>query len=112
MWKAKLINGDEFTLNETEAKALMAGMEARLPVNLGYAVINGVSVACLIDVEASKYKTNPIINDEDFVKWINGSSNAADLLSDRYYGDKYGKEWKIALEYKKKIETGEIKLLE
>ncbi|MFA6982278.1 MAG: hypothetical protein WC243_04660 [Patescibacteria group bacterium] len=112
MWKAKLINGDEFNLNDVEAKALIAGMEARLPVNLGYAVINGISVASLVDVEASKFKTNPIISDNDAQEYLlHGDYKKIDLLNSRYPGDKFEKEWKQALEYKKKIENGEIKLL-
>lgn len=111
MWKAKLINGDEFTLTEVEAKALIAGMESRLPVNLGFAVINGVSVASLIDEEASKTRTNPIINDPDFKAWLEGRGTRLDSLNSRYSGDKYSLEWKEALSYKQKIENGEVKLL-
>lgn len=111
MWVVKPVAGDEFKVTDVEAKALIAGMESRLPVNLGYAVINGTSIASIWNEEELRVKTNRIINDENFKKWLNGDYSFVDVLNNRYSGDKYDKEWKEALEYKKKVENGEIKLL-
>jgi len=111
MWKVKLINGDEFLVTEDEAKALIAGMESRLPVNLGYAVINGVSIASIADEEKMRIKTNRIINDPCFPAWVSGNLKSIDALNSRYGGDKYEKEWEFAKEYKRMVLDGEVKLI-
>ena len=110
MWKVKLINGDEFLVTETEARALIAGMESRLPIDLGYIVVAGVSIACVADEEQMRIKTNRIINDENFKGLCAGNGRSIDLLNSRYSGDKYEKEWDEALAYKKKLNDNDKQL--
>ena len=108
-WKIRMMSGVEYLVDgddlDSTRKALLNGGVA--VIKEASIIVNGKSIEAIEEETAG----NPIINDEDFKKWIEGNSRSIDILNSRFRGDKYEKQWKQALEYKKRIETGEIKLL-
>lgn len=103
MWKVKMFSGQEFALNDNEARAVIAAMNQKTSVNLGYAVLNASGIESVVNEEQAKLKTNRIINDQDFLGWVEGDMRKLDALNSRYSGDKYEAEWKEALNHKKAL---------
>lgn len=109
MWKIKMSSGEEFVVEEREARAAIQAMEKKVPVSLSRGSLNGSFMESVMD--QNDPRNNPIINDEDFRGWLSGDYRKLDALNNRYSGDKYDKEWKDALTYKKLVESGEVKLI-
>jgi hypothetical protein len=108
-WKIRMMSGKEYQVGEKDADNAR-----RAQLNGGVAfILNGTTSITGKSIEAveDEITTNSIFNDENFAGLMDGNGRAIDLLNNRYPLPKYDREWKQALEYKKKIENGEIKLL-
>lgn len=112
MWKIKMMSGASYPVAERVAKVAMEAMKEGGVLNLGFAMITAKSIEAIENTDEVALLSNPIIHDEAFGKWLSGDLRSLDLLNDRYDGFRFESEWKQALEYKKKIESGEIKQLE
>lgn len=102
------MNGDEYTVSDKEAKAAVIAMDRKAPLNLVYAVINGSGILSVSNEAEASIKMNKIINDEDFKAWLSGNDRRIDSLNNRYPGDKFEKEWKEAMDYKKSLESQDL----
>lgn len=109
MWKIKMSSGEEFIVEEREARAAIQAMEKKVPVSLSRGSLNGSFMESVIDQDDPR--NNSIISDENYAGLVEGKGSSIDMLNSRYPLPKYEREWKQALEYKKKIENGEVKLL-
>jgi hypothetical protein len=105
VWKFRTFSGLEITITEEQKNNLVRAMESGVKlVKVGLAFVAPSSIEYIISLEEEKYqklKKNPILNDQEFKKWIEtGETKFAQLLDARYPLPKYQQAWDEAKENK------------